>query len=270
MADTEMTIPFVSFTLFQSSGEVTAAVATRKGGVSEAPFDTLNMSFSVGDKPEAVRENRRRFLTLLGMDPASAVSCRQVHGSHIEVVDGSFRGRGAENAASAIPDCDGLLTGESNVPLMMNFADCTPLLFYDPVHRAVGAAHGGWRGTVLDIGGHMVRLMRARFGTDPADLLVGIGPAIGRCCFEVGEDVVAAFARLFGEQDMTELAAEKGGGKYLFDLPEANRRLLLRAGVRPSHIERSEYCTYCRDDLFFSHRKSGGCTGRHAAVIMRR
>ncbi len=261
-------IPFVTFSLFQKAGHVAAAVASRKGGVSKAPFDSLNMSFSTGDAPDAVIENRRRFLTLLRIPPADIVSCHQVHGTHIEAVGQADRGRGAQEAETAVPGCDGLATNEAGVPLTMNFADCTPLLFYDPAHHAAAVAHGGWRGTAGDIAGKTVRFLGERYGTRPEDLLAGVGPAIGGCCFEVGSDVTDAFFRLFGEADMARLAREKSGGKYLFDLPEANRLLLLQAGLSPHHIEMSGLCTYCRDDLFFSYRKSGGRTGRHMAAVM--
>lgn len=261
-------IPFVTFSLFQKAGGLAAAVASRRGGVSCAPFDALNMSFSTGDAPEDVRENRRRFLSLLHIPPEDIVSCHQVHGTHIEEVGAADRGRGALDAESALPETDGLMTNEKGVPLTMNFADCTPLLFYDKAHHAAAVAHGGWRGTAGDIAGKMVRRMTERYGTDPAELLAGIGPAIGGCSFEVGEDVIGAFETLFDRADMETLARPRGGGKYLFDLPEANRRLLLRAGLLPHHIESCGLCTYCRDDLFFSYRKSGGKTGRHMAAAM--
>ena len=171
-------MPIVTFSLFKKAGGIAAAVASRKGGVSEAPFDSLaaavasrkggvseapfdslNMSFSAGDDPAAVRENRRRFLTLLGADPKKAVSCHQVHGTDIFEMGRDDAGRGALSAETAVPACDGLITREKGLPLTMNFADCTPLLFYDPEHRAAGIAHGGWRGTAGDIAGKTVRLM---------------------------------------------------------------------------------------------------------------
>lgn len=263
-------IPMVLFPLFEKAGGVTAAVSSRKGGVSAAPFDSLNMSFSSGDAPLAVKENRRRFLSAAGILPEDAVSCHQVHGTHVEIVGKADCGRGALSGETAIAGCDGLLTAASGVPLTMNFADCTPIFLYDPVRRAAAVVHGGWRGTAGDIAGKTVRLMEETYGSRPSDILAGIGPAIRMCCFEVGEDVTEAFRRMFPEEDMAALCREKGEGKFLFDLAEANRRLLLRAGVRADHIEDSGLCTYCRDDLFFSYRKSGGRTGRHMGVIMLR
>lgn len=260
-------IPYVSFSLFKQTGRVDAAVASRKGGVSQAPFDSLNMSFSTGDDPAAVAENRRRFLALFHVPAEEMVSCHQVHGTHIEVVSRDAAGRGAFSPETALPGCDGLVTNEAHTALTMNFADCTPLLFYDPVHHAAGLAHGGWRGTAGNIGGRMVRLMAEHYGTDPARLLAGIGPAIGKCCFEVGQDVADAFGAVFPAEEMKALLTDKGDGKYLFDLPGANRLLLLRAGLLPIHIEDCGICTWCREDLFYSYRRSGGRTGRHMAMI---
>lgn len=263
-------ISFVSFSVFGAAKDLTAAVSLRHGGVSEAPFASLNMSFSTGDEPEAVIENRRRFLTALGIEPADIISCMQVHGTHIEVVSAADLGRGALEKTTALPACDGLVTNARGVPLTMNFADCTPLLFYDPVHRAIGLSHGGWRGTAGDIAGKTVSLMAERYGTKPEDLLAAIGPAIGGCSFEVGADVIEAFAALFVAADMKEMTKEKGKGKYLFDLPAANRKLMLRAGIPPEHIEDAGICTYCHVDDFFSYRKEKGQTGRHMAVMMLR
>ena len=253
---------------FERAGHVTAAVSCRSGGSSPVPFDTLNMSFSVGDDPGHVRENRRRFLQILKVSPDQIVSCRQVHGIHLEQVGAGDRGRGALDPSDAIPACDGLLTNESNVPLTMNFADCTPILLYDPVHRAAALSHGGWRGTAQDIAGCTVQRMKDAFGSVPGDILAAEGPAIGPSCFEVGEDVKLAFQHLFGETEQIRLFRSRGHGKYFLDLPEANRLLLIRAGIKAEHIEQSGMCTYARDDLFYSYSHSGGKAGRHMAVMM--
>lgn len=263
-------IPMVKFSLFEDAGGCVAAVSLRTGGVSAAPFASLNMSFSTGDAPEAVRENRRRFCEALGLPSESLISCHQVHGTRIEIVGAADRGRGALEKETAIADCDGLMTAEAGVALTMNFADCTPLLFYDPVKKICAVSHGGWRGTAGDIAGKTVRLMGERFGSRPADILSGIGPAIGAASFEVGGEVLEAFRTLFAAEEMESLARKKKNGKFLFNLPRANRLLLLRAGIADAHIEDCGLCTYTRDDLFFSYRKSGGTTGRHMAVISMR
>lgn len=256
------------FSIFEDKAGFEAAVSCRKGGSSPAPFDTLNMSFSAGDNPEHVRDNRKRFLQLLGIPSDQIISCHQVHGIHLEQVGAEYCGRGALDPDDALPACDGLLTNESNVPLTMNFADCMPLVFYDPVRRAAALSHGGWRGTAGNIAGRTVKRMQEVFGSIPGNILAAEGPAIGPSCFEVGEDVQKAFVCLFQEEQQNCLFRNKGGGKYLFSLAEANRLLMIRAGIRPEHIELSDICTYTRDDLFYSHRHSGGRTGRHMTVVM--
>lgn len=268
MIEIQNGFPFVRFPAFQKAGGVVAGVASRKGGVSAAPFDSLNMSFSTGDDPDAVRENRRRFLSLLRIPAEDIISCHQVHGTNIVPVGAADKGRGALDRESAVPGCDGLVTNERHVPITMNFADCTPLLFYDPVEDVIGISHGGWRGTAGDIAGKTVALMGKLYGSRPEQILAGIGPAIGACSFEVGEDVIDAFRPLFGDEELRSLYTEKGNGKFLFNLPGANQKLLLRAGLLASHIDDCGLCTYCHDDLFFSYRKSGGKTGRPMAAMM--
>lgn len=265
------TLSVVTFSIFDAVPAVTAAVSTRRGGVSTSVFSSLNMSFASGDDPAAVRENRRRFLSALKIDPAQIVCCNQVHGIHVVRAGQADRGRGALVRDGAIPDCDGLMTDEAGVPLTMNFADCTPLLFWDPVHHAVAVAHGGWRGTAGNIGAVVLRQMKDAYGTDPADVLAAVGPAIGSAAFEVGQDVIDAFSPLFSPVEMEELARPTKAGKYVFDLPKANRFLLMQAGICRDHIEDASLCTYTRDDLFFSYRKAsrqGQKTGRHMAVIV--
>ena len=151
---------FVSFRLFSSYKDLTAAVSTRLGGVSTGDFKSLNMSFSTGDDKEAVKENRRRYFNVLGISIKDLVGCNQVHGVHIEQVTKKDCGRGVEGKEDALPGCDGLITNEPGVALTMNFADCTPLLFFDPVRKAIGLAHGGWRGTAGNIAGLTVEKMK--------------------------------------------------------------------------------------------------------------
>ena len=259
-------ISYLTFDIFQNY-PLRAAVSTRIGGVSEAPFDTFNMGFPVGDRAEAVLENRRRFFHVLGSDATRLICAKQVHGTHIEIVGKKDCGRGAFSMENVIPDCDGLVTAEKQVPIIMNYADCTPLLFYDPVKEVIGLSHGGWRGTAGNIAGKTIDKMVNEFGSQREDILCAIGPAIGKECFEVGGEVIEAFSRLFSEEEMKGLSCTKDNGKYLFDLHGANRLLMEQAGIPKDHIEDCGICTYCRDDLFYSYRKSGGKTGRHMAVL---
>ncbi len=259
-------LSYLTFDIFKNHPLI-AAVSTRLGGVSEAPFDTLNMGLHVGDDPETVVENRKRFFRVLGSDASRLICANQVHGTHIEVVGKKDCGRGALSMETAIPATDGLITAEKQVPIIMNFADCTPLLFYDPVKEVIGLSHGGWRGTAGNIAGKTIEKMETEFGCQREHILCAIGPAIGKECFEVGGEVIEAFSHLFSAADMETLSAAKPNGKYLFDLRGANRLLMEQAGIPKDHIEDCGICTYCRDDLFYSYRKSGGKTGRHMAVL---
>lgn len=262
-------ISYITFSVFNTP-VVTAAVSTRKGGVSQAPYASLNMSFASGDDPAAVLENRKQFLTALQIDPMQLISCNQIHGTNIVAVGKELCGRGSDNTKEAIEACDGLMTNEAEVPISMNFGDCTPLLFFDPVHRVIAISHGGWRGTAQNIVGATLQKMHSAYGTNAVDVRAAIGPAIGKCCFEVGQDVIDAFLSIFSAEDLKALATDDGNGKYHFDLPGANEKLLLKAGVLPENIENANLCTCCHDDLFYSYRRStkaGEKSGRHMAVM---
>lgn len=234
------------------------AVFARQGGVSAAPFSSLNLSVSVPDETENVYANRRRAYGLYGRDTDTVVHAHLVHGAEVAHVSRADEG-------TWISRVDGLITNQSDVALTMNFADCTPILLYDPEQRAIGLGHAGWQGAVKDLPGAMVRAMVQAFGSDPAHLLAAIGPTIGACCYEVGEPVISAVQEAFAEPH-TLLVRQNGGPRPYFDLPEANRRNLARAGVR--QIELPGLCTACRTDLFFSHRAERGRTGRFGIIYM--
>ncbi|WP_299142005.1 peptidoglycan editing factor PgeF [uncultured Dialister sp.] len=260
-------IPYLSFTIYKDL-PVKAAVSTRKGGVSVSPYDSLNMGLHTGDSLENVLENRKRYCHALGIDEGSLINCCQVHGTHIEEVDERDRGRGAFSLDSAIPATDGLMTSSAAVPLTMNYADCTPLFFYDPVKKVIALSHGGWRGTAGDIAGKTVSLMAEKFHSRREDILGAIGPAIGLPDFEVGEEVILAMKPLFSEEEWLSLYRKKENGKYLFGLAEANHCLMRKAGLLENHIEDCHISTWKDNDLFYSYRKEKGRTGRHMAVLM--
>ena len=239
----------------------------RTGGVSEGAWSSLDMGLHVGDDPQAVVENRRRFLGALGLDVNRLCTPQQVHGDHVARVSVKEAGRGAFDYADSIPQTDALITDERDLPLLLCFADCTPILFADPVHHAVGAAHGGWKGTFARIVMKTAKAMHESFGTNPNDLYAVIGPAIGPCCYEVDDKLAARFAAKFPEwQDKIIEDRGKTGHKQL-DLWETNYLQLLAAGLKPEHIGRADYCTSCHHDIYFSYRADGGKTGRLAAVI---
>lgn len=229
-----------------------------------------DISYATGGDPARVFENRRAWGHAIGIVAEALVAVRQVHGADVARVDATARGRGARSLDPAtVPAADALLTDAPGTPLLLSFADCTPLLFHDPQRRIVGLAHAGWRGTVADIAGATVRAMVERYGSDPAAIVAGIGPAIGRCCYVVDEPVVAAWQAL-GVGDpavLEEIAPVAGRRQWRFDLARANRRLLERAGVPTAQIEDAALCTACDVARFPSHRAQQGQAGRFAAII---
>lgn len=254
-----------TFSSFSAQKGFVHGITGRKGGVSKAPYDSLNMALHVGDEPKDVIINRERFFSALGLDAKRLVTPNQVHGDHIEVVTEQESGRGAFAYDDSIPQTDALLTNTPNLPLMLCYADCTPILFLDPVQRAVGIAHGGWKGTVARIAQKTVLRMQKEFGTQPKDLLTAIGPSIGPCCFEVGEEVSDRFRDEFPEH--TKEIIDDMELKPHVNLWQANRIQLLEAGVLPEHIDMANFCTDCHHDQLFSYRADGGKTGRLAAII---
>ncbi len=231
-------------------------VFTRLGGYSGAPYASLNVGHTVGDDDEAVEANHRLIYGALAVEPQRVVTAHQVHGHHVAAVSGQDGGR-------VVPATDGLVSAEPGTMLMMRFADCLPVLLYDVRRRLAGLAHAGWRGTMEDVAGHTVRAMQAAFGCDPADLVAGLGPGIGPCCYQVGEEVIQAAAAAFPAS--AGLVRQQDDGTYHFDLAGANLWQLRRAGV--AQCEVAPFCTACDVAEFYSHRAEAGRTGRFAALL---
>jgi polyphenol oxidase len=251
------TIPFFRFEEFPEDGRQQHAIFSRQGGVSPTPFNGLNLSASVADSRENVYANRALAFATHGRSHDTVVHAHLVHGAEVARVTQADNGR-------HVGPVDALITDEPGCGLTMNYADCTPIFLYDPVHYAIGLGHAGWQGAVKNLPGAMVRAMQATFGSDPATLIAGIGPCIGPCCYEVGEVVITAVEQTFN--DPQSLLIAQPGPLPHFNLPEANRRNLLAAGVR--RIALSKFCTACRTDLFFSHRAEKGRTGRFGVLFM--
>ena len=255
-------LPFFQFESLPDSGSLQQAVFTRQGGVSPAPFSSLNLSVSVPDDKARVYANRRRAYGLYGRDTDSVVHAHLVHGADVARVSHA-------DCGTWVSHVDGIITNEPGCALTMNYADCTPIFPHDPQRQAIGLGHAGWLGTVRDLPGALVQGMVENFGSKPVDLVAGIGPCIGPCCYEVGEPVISQVLAAFenGESLLVESPQGKanGGGPH-FDLPLANKRNLERAGV--ISIEYSGLCTACHTDLFFSHRAEEGKTGRFGAILI--
>ncbi len=238
--------------------ELSHGIFTRRGGVSPAPFDSLNVGLTVGDDDQRVYENRRRMSGALDVSDTGVRSTWQVHGTDVVVA------RRSDSVGDVPPKADAIITAEPDLPLAMRFADCTPLLLYDPVRRVVGLAHAGWRGTVSGVAQTTVRAMASTFGTRPGDILAGIGPSIGPCCYEVGPEVVVQVRDAFPKATDLIEPPKNGYGAH-FDLWAANERALRQAGV--TQIERANLCTACHTHEFFSHRAEAGRTGRFGALV---
>jgi hypothetical protein len=256
-SETLKDIPVLRFASLPANGRVTHAVFTRRGGVSPAPFESLNLSASVADDRDNVYANRARAYATLGRTNRDLVHAYLIHGAKVAAV-----GRG--DAGQHIGPVDALVTDDPGCGLAMNFADCSPILIYDPARQAIGLGHAGWQGAVKDLPGAMVRAMSHHFGSAPADLIAAVGPCIGPCCYEVGEPLTTAVRVSF--RDGEELLVPGHGPRPHFDLPEANRRRLAAAGVR--QVELAGLCTACRTDLFYSHRAEQGSTGRFGTLLI--
>lgn len=260
-------VVYVSFPLLDAEKGFVHGFSTRIGGVSEGDLSSMNLSFTRGDDPERVKENYRRIAAAIGFDEKRLVLTHQTHTNHVRVVTEADAGKGYIKERD-YTDVDGLVTNVPNLVLTTFYADCVPLFFIDPVHRAIGLSHSGWRGTVSDIAGVTVETMERAYGTRPEDLLVGIGPSICQDCYEVSEDVIDEFRASYEEKLWPQLYREKENGKYQLNLWEACRQNLLRAGVLPGRIEVTDLCTCCNPQLFFSHRASHGKRGNLAGFLM--
>lgn len=232
------------------------AVFTRHGGVSQPPVESLNVGGTVGDRPDAVSTNLDLVFESIGRSVDSLYDVWQVHSADVVVAKGPRRDQ-------PIIQADVIITQSPQVTLMMRFADCVPILGYDPEQRAVGIAHAGWKGTLAQAGPAMVKAMSNRFGSRPDDILVVLGPSIGPDHYQVGPEVISGVEAVFKGQ--AESVLPQRNGRTSLDLWAANRLLLEQVGV--NKIEVAGICTACHPEDWFSHRAEKGRTGRFGAVI---
>lgn len=277
---------YFTFAGLEQTGIVEHFFSTREGGVSSDYLYSLNFSFTQGDTKENVIENFRRAAAHLGMTCGDIVCTQQTHTTNVRKVTAADKGKGVV-CERDYTDIDGLITNASGIILAAFYADCVPLFLVDPVNRAIGLAHSGWRGTVEKMGKVMLEKMSAEFGTKPEDVRVAIAPAICQSCYEVSAEVALAFAETFAkddakaqeylvryQQDMTQqdidncLMYQKENGKYQLNLWYANFRVFRDAGVPDKQIEVTDVCTCCNSKLLFSHRASKGKRGNLGAFLM--
>jgi len=245
-----------------------AVVTTRHGGVSQGPYASLNLSLHVGDDDEAVLENRRRAAAALGADLSDMVFCNQSHGRAVRIVSAADRGRGTLSLSDAIDSTDALVTTEPGIALVVMVGDCVPIVLHDPVAHVLACVHAGWRGTVARVSEAAVDVM-STLGSDPADIIACLGPAIDPDRYQVGADVAEAAGRCFGSQAV-EVLRPDGTGRWLFDLWTANRIVLRQAGLCDDNVHVAAESTGTHGSApnsghFFSDRELRPC-GRFAAI----
>ena len=261
---------YLVFPELEKTGIVSHLFSTRLGGVSRGCYGESNFSYTRGDLREAVDENYRRVAQILGHGRTldDFVSTYQTHTTNVRLVTEEDRGKGTVRQRD-YTDMDGLITDVPGIILVTYHADCTPLYFVDPVHRAIGLSHSGWKGTAGRMGQKTLEAMNRAFGTRPEDCICGIGPSICGDCYEIGEDVAQIFRDSFADTDLLQkqILRAKGNGKYLLNLWQANRMILENAGVPSAQISVTDICTCCNPEYLFSHRKAHEKRGNLAAFL---
>ena len=262
-------IDYLVIEAFERSGIVQHGFSTRKGGVSQGPYESLNIGLHVGDDSDRVRINRQRLATALAVSSERMVVPAQVHGNQVKVVTGRHAGAGVQDLSSALPGVDALVTQETDLALCTVYADCVPVYILDPVHQAIGLAHAGWKGTTAQIGAQTLQQISASFGTKARDCLIGIGPSVGPCCYEVDRSVWRQFTAAFSLKDRARISQVGTiSNRFYLNLWEANRLTLMAGGVLAANIWIAGICTRCHQDWFYSYRAAEGQeTGRMAAVL---
>jgi YfiH family protein len=258
-------LPMLKFQLFQREKGIQHGFSTRLGGVSTGIYESLNLSFTRGDDPASVLDNYRRVSDYFGVDLEHIVTSDQTHTTNVIEVTSLHGGSGITRERD-FTDVDGMVTKEPGLLLATFYADCVPLYFYDPVHKAIGLSHSGWRGTVNRMGAATLERMKECFGTNPEDVIAAIGPSICQDCYEVSEDVAFAFKKEFLNPQI--VLPGKKEGKYQLDLWKANREVLLSAGIKEENLAVTNICTCCNEQLLFSHRASQGRRGNLGAFLM--
>lgn len=253
-------VPFLSYPMLEETGIVHHGFSTKLGGVSKGCWATMNISTTRGDDPEDVEENQRRIARAIGVKPEDMTFTNQTHTTNVAVVRAEDKGR-------RFMETDGMITNVPGICLVTFYADCVPLYFVDPVKKAIGLSHSGWRGTVGKIGKVTVELMQKTYGSDPKDILAAIGPSICQDCYEVSEDVIVKFKKSFEEKYWPELFYQKENGKYQLNLWKANELVFEKAGILKKHIAVTNVCTHCNSDILFSHRTTGNKRGNLSAFL---
>ena len=258
-------LPYLEFPAWECFPKLICGFTTREGGVSKGYFASFNLAADRGDDAEAVAENMRRWCAAMGIPRENLVRPYQTHTTRVECVDSGLLMRYREDA-SVLDGVDGLITNIPGIVLGLSFADCTPIYLYDESRQVCALSHAGWRGTVGGIAPKTVRRMQEVYGCRPEDLQAAIGPAISQENYQVSQEVMDAVEGCL-DGDTEGVLIPDGPGHAKADIPEVNRRLLIRAGVRPERILMSGVCTYRFGERIFSHRYSEGKRGVNCAFL---
>lgn len=258
-------VGFLTYNRLSESPFIKHAFSTRMGGVSEKEFSTMNLSFGRGDSDSNVTENYKRLCRATGLDYNTLVASAQDHHTTVRKVTSENYGVGIYKPKD-MQSVDALVTNQPNVTLVTYYADCTPLFFVDTKEQVIALAHAGWRGTAMEIGKKVVNVMVQDYGSNPQNITAAIGPAISKCCYEVDESCANEFKKL-DHLKVNQFLTEKPDGKYMLDLIETNRQIIISAGVNANNIVLSDVCTSCNSDLLWSHRATGGKRGGMCALM---
>lgn len=262
----EKEVPYLEYPLLTDTKIVHHGFSTRLGGVSQGCYASMNLSFTRGDDEAAVRENYHRIAKSIGVKCENMVLSQQTHTTNVRVVTEKDKGKGIVKPLD-YTDVDGMVTNIHGICLVTFYADCVPLYFVDPVQKAIGLSHSGWRGTVGKIGKETIRKMEEQYGSDPKDILAAVGPSICKDCYEVSEDVILEFQKNFKERYWKDLFYRKENGKYQLDLWKANEIIFKESGILPEHIAVTNVCTHCNSEILYSHRTSGDRRGNLAVFL---
>lgn len=257
-------VPYVIFNKWKSDSNMLHCFTTKHGGNSTGDLYSLNLGFNRGDKEELVIANYQSICDAIGVELGSLVISKQIHEANIVEVTYQDKGNGILHP-NKWESVDGIYTREKGVTLTTHYADCVPLFFYAPKYHIIGLAHAGWRGTVMQIGDKMIEEWMTKYDIPLSEIEVGIGPSIGPCCFEVHDDVASEFEKKFGKASF--IVENPSNGKYNINLWECNRQSLIKLGINSEKIYVSDMCTCCHEDIFFSHRKTGGKRGTLGALM---
>ena len=259
-------VVYLSYPALEGLKIVRHGFSTRLGGTSKGIWKSMNLGFGRGDQRENVEENFKRIAQAIGFRYENMVTSNQTHTTNVRKITEEDRGNGIVRERK-FHDVDGMVTNVPGVVLTTFYADCVPLYFVDPVRKAVGLSHSGWRGTVSKIGKVTVELMEEQYGSNPSDILAAVGPSICQECYEVSEDVIEQFKLHYKEEFWGELFYRKENGRYQLNLWRANELVFLEAGIKQEHIAVTNLCTHCNSEILYSHRTAGDKRGNLCAFL---